>query len=311
MITYAALGDSITVGLGDRMPDGAWRGWARLLAQSLGERPGAVAFHNLASNGARAADVAGAQLDAALAVGPDVASVVVGVNDTLRNRFDLTAVGRALITAVAALNSAGAVVLTSRLPDPSRMLGVPGALARPLTRRMRAINAVADVLAERYGTVHFDAGNHPEVYHRNMWSVDRLHPGERGHRLIAHSYAVMLAGRGVPVHRLPELDAVNPEPPRIAQLGWLATKGTQWLVRRATDLIPDLAGLAAVEYWYRLRGLSAEPDRHIEREIAAALAVLGSLTRGAQARGSCAGLDGLLGTGGLGVPGDPIAELPG
>jgi lysophospholipase L1-like esterase len=308
MITYVALGDSITVGLGDPMPDGTWRGWARLLAESLGEQPGAVAFHNFATNGAKAAEVAGAQLDAALAVRPHVASVVVGVNDTLRNRFDLTAVGRALTAAVAALTSAGAVVLTSRLPDPSRMLGVPGVLARPLTRRMRAINAVTDALAERYGTVHFDADGHPEAYHRSMWSIDRLHPGERGHRLIAHSYAVMLAGRGVPVHRLPELDAVNPEPARLAQLGWLATRGTQWLIRRATDLVPDLAGLAAAEYWYRLRGLSAEPDRRIECEIAAALAALASLTRPA---GSCPGLDDLLGTVRRGVPADPITELPG
>jgi lysophospholipase L1-like esterase len=146
MITYVALGDSITVGLGDRMPDGTWRGWARLLAQSLGERPGDVAFYSFATNGAKTDDVAGAQLDAALALCPHVVSVVAGVNDTLRNRFDLTAVGRALTATVAALTSAGAVVLTSRLPDPSRMLGVPGALVRPLTRRIRAINAVTDAL---------------------------------------------------------------------------------------------------------------------------------------------------------------------
>jgi hypothetical protein len=29
---FAALGDSVTVGLGDPMPQGGWRGWAALLA---------------------------------------------------------------------------------------------------------------------------------------------------------------------------------------------------------------------------------------------------------------------------------------
>jgi hypothetical protein len=45
---------------------------------------------------------------------------------------------------------------------------------------MRAVNAVADRVAARHGTLHFDAANHREVYDRRNWSVDRLHPSERG-----------------------------------------------------------------------------------------------------------------------------------
>ena len=54
MTTFAALGDSITLGVGDPAPGGGWRGWAALLARSL---PGGHLV-NLAANGARAADVA-------------------------------------------------------------------------------------------------------------------------------------------------------------------------------------------------------------------------------------------------------------
>ena len=50
-IRFVALGDSITVGLGDPMPDGTWRGWAALLAECLGA-PGTVEFHNVAESGA-------------------------------------------------------------------------------------------------------------------------------------------------------------------------------------------------------------------------------------------------------------------
>ena len=32
MTTFVALGDSITVGIGDPAPGGGWRGWAALLA---------------------------------------------------------------------------------------------------------------------------------------------------------------------------------------------------------------------------------------------------------------------------------------
>jgi lysophospholipase L1-like esterase len=272
MIRFAALGDSITLGIGDAMPDGAWRGWARLLADSLGEQP--VAFHNLATSGARTVDVAGEQLRAALPLRPQLASVVVGVNDTLRDRFDLAAVGRALTTAVAELVESGAVVLTARLPDPGRMLGIPKVLARPLARRIHAVNAVADHLAERYRTVHFDAAGHPSTYDSPMWSVDRLHPSERGHRLLARSFAELLADRGFPVRQLPALAPSNPEPTRRAQAWWMATRGTRWVVDRATDLVPDLARLAAVECWYRLRGITAELDQRVHGELGEALAGL-------------------------------------
>ena len=35
VMRFAALGDSITLGIGDQMPQGGWRGWAALLAGSL------------------------------------------------------------------------------------------------------------------------------------------------------------------------------------------------------------------------------------------------------------------------------------
>jgi len=39
-----------------------------------------------------------------------------------------------------------------------------------------------------------------------MWSVDRLHPGERGHRLLAVGAHDALAGRGLAVGGRPELE---------------------------------------------------------------------------------------------------------
>ncbi len=43
MTTFVALGDSITVGIGDPAPGGGWRGWAALLAGTVPEQsaPGA------------------------------------------------------------------------------------------------------------------------------------------------------------------------------------------------------------------------------------------------------------------------------
>src|SRR5260370_3795547 len=86
MTTFAALGDSITLGVGDpvRLPGGwAWRGWPALLAEGMR----GPSLHVLASCGARIADVERDQLPSALRLRPDIASVVVGGNATLRPRF--------------------------------------------------------------------------------------------------------------------------------------------------------------------------------------------------------------------------------
>src|SRR5262249_31845787 len=163
------------------------------LAESLAPR---VSFYKLAVSGALSADVVGDQLPAALQLQPDVASVIVGVNDTLRGTFDADEIGQAITETVVKLREIGAVVLTARLPDPGRMLGLPELLSRPLARRVRAVNAITDVVAAQYGTVHFDAAGHPETYDRRMWSVDRLHPSERGHRLLAAGFGRMLANTG-------------------------------------------------------------------------------------------------------------------
>jgi lysophospholipase L1-like esterase len=252
--TFVALGDSTTLGIGDPVPGGGWRGWAAILAAGLG-----AGFHNLAAAGALSADVAGGQLPAALELRPDVAAVLVGVNDTLRSTFCAGRTADALERTVAALHATGAVVLTIRLPEPGRMFGLPGVLARPLARRVAEVNAVADGLAHRYGTLHFDAARHPCTYRRDMWSVDRLHPSERGHRFIAGAYHDLLAGAGFPVGERPDPRPHNPPPTRRAEVAWLATQGTRWLLRRSTDLVPQLLATAVGE-WRTQRGTApAEP----------------------------------------------------
>ncbi|MFZ2047152.1 MAG: SGNH/GDSL hydrolase family protein, partial [Trebonia sp.] len=181
MTRIVTLGDSSTLGMGDPDPSGGWRGWARHLATGLPDPE----LHNLAVLGAQAKHVERDQLPAALQLRPDVASVVVGINDTLRAGFDPVGTGQAAARTVAALQAGGATVLTMRLPDPARMFGLPAGLARPLSRRMHAVNTELDKVAARYGTLHWDAARDPETYERRNWSVDRLHPNERGHRLIA------------------------------------------------------------------------------------------------------------------------------
>ena len=259
MTTFVALGDSITLGIGDpvRLEPGAgqragrggkgprgWRGWAVLLAGSLPETD----LRIVAGNGACLADLEREQLPAALQLRPEIASVVIGVNDTLRPNFDPARIAASAAHTVGALRAAGAEVLTMRLPDPGRMLGVPGVLARPLARRAHQVNEVMDGVARRFGTLHFDAASDADAYDPRMWAVDRLHPSERGHRLIARRFHALLAAAGHQVGPPPGAEPLNQPPSRAEQLAWMATKGTAWVVRRSTDLVPSLLAMAFAEW---------------------------------------------------------------
>ena len=277
-LRFVALGDSLTEGVGDPVGEN-WRGWAALLAAGLAPEDAPVEFTNLAVSGAQSRDVLERQTPAGLALLPDLVSVVIGVNDTLRCTFDIHAVAARLDQVYAAFTAQGAVLLTACLPDPGAMLGLPGALARPLARRQRAVNTVVHALSERYGAVHLHAAEGAWLTDRAMWSADRLHPGERGHRQLAVRFHALLAEAGLATGPAPSAEPEFPVPSRSASLWWLATAGTGWVARRCTDLLPQLLTLAADEVRHRARGTSARLDLTASHAVASALAALSVVER--------------------------------
>ncbi|MEV7870288.1 SGNH/GDSL hydrolase family protein [Streptomyces sp. NPDC088124] len=276
---FAALGDSLTAGIGDPVDGDGWRGWAALLGGALGAAEGAEGaeeewFRNFAVSGALTRDVEERQTPEALEFAPDIASVVVGVNDTLRCAFDIQDLAPRLDRVCAALAARGTVLLTACLPDPGTMLGLPAPLARPLARRQRALNTVVHALAARYDTVHLHMADTAWVADRALWSADRLHPGERGHRMIAARFHASLAGHGFALGAPPALDPDRPPPTRGESLRWLATSGTGWVARRCRDLLPELLRLAGDEVVHWARGTSARLDLRADHALSGALAQL-------------------------------------
>jgi hypothetical protein len=133
------------------------------------------------------------------------------------------------------------------------------------------VNAVIHAVAAPVCGVHLHIPDLAGVYDPRMWSIDRLHPGERGHRLLAGAYFDLLAAHGFPVHQRPDPEPTNPPPTTREQMRWLATEGTRWFYRRSTDLVPELARMAAAEWWYHLRGAAHRMDERLQQEIAATL----------------------------------------
>src|SRR3954462_14997273 len=90
---FVALGDSTTEGLRDSYPDGRYRGWADRLAGRLVRDNPDLQYANLAVRGKLTQQVREEQLEVALALQPDLASVLSGLNDMLRRDCE----GRAVI----------------------------------------------------------------------------------------------------------------------------------------------------------------------------------------------------------------------
>ena len=244
-LRFAALGDSTTCGIGDPVATG-WRGWARLLADALGTGYG-MSFCNVAVSGATSSSVRELQLDAALSHRPDLASLIVGVNDTMRSTWDPARVRADLMECAGALHGQGALVLTARFHDHGAVFGLPGVLRRPLFARIEEVNRVYDEIYATYGGIRVDLAACQEVWLRGFWSVDRLHPSERGHRALARAYGELLRAEGL-VFELPGLDASGGfEPSWRRDLAWMVAQGAPWFGRRARDLGPWAVRLAWTE----------------------------------------------------------------
>jgi lysophospholipase L1-like esterase len=248
-VRFAALGDSATYGIGDPVL-GGWRGWARLLADALG-RSYDVSFCNVAASGATATSVLETQLEQAVAHRPDLASLVVGVNDTMRGSWDPVRLRDEVLTCAEALHGVGATLLTARFHDVGALFGLPGVLRRPLRARIEQVNAVHEEVRATYGGLQLDLAGRADVLARDFWLVDRLHPSETGHRALARAYADLLLAEGF-CFEPPGLECDGGLPGGWRQdLAWLVAEGGPWMGRRARDLGPWAARLAWEETRHR------------------------------------------------------------
>lgn len=259
--TLAVLGDSIGVGIGDPAIGGGWRGFAPLLAGALGDTD----LVNTSRNGARARSLRVQQLPTALAARPDAAIVLAGMNDTLRSDFSAKQIAADLDKVVGTLTGVGTIVAMVLYHDHGRVFRLPGPLHRALARRIDALNTAITAVADKYQAGLVDLGALPGTYLPGAWSVDRLHPSEWGHRMLAAALADCLAAGGAAVPGEVSLQcggaAVVSNFQRVL---WLIIKGLPWLWQRGFDLAPYL--LQAV-----VEATVGTPDPMVQADGAAAI----------------------------------------
>lgn len=265
---YVAIGDSTTEGLEDPTPDGlGYVGFADRLAARLSREQPALLYANLGIRGRKMHQIRDEQLKPALALEPDLVSIVGGLNDILRPRITLDHVVGDLDHMVEAFTARGATVIGVTFPDAATIMPA----ARPARPRMLAFNAAVRAIAQKHGMLVADLERHGVVDPR-LWSADRLHANSAGHARVAAAMAQVLGLE-------PDEDPWAPLPPResvsravtlTTELAWMSRHMAPWIMRRVrgrssgdgrTAKRPMLAPVHAVHPVHPVRpGNPREPE---------------------------------------------------
>ncbi len=227
---YVAIGDSFTEGIGDPEPQspGGHRGWADRVAEVLAERTDDFAYANLAIRGRLLQQIADEQVDAALALRPDLISISGGGNDIIRPGTDPDQVAQLFDETIGRLRSNGATVVMFNGPD----IGMT-----PVLRRVRGKVAIYNenlrYIAAKHDAIVADMWALRQLKDPQMWAPDRLHFSPLGHHTIA---IMMLESLGIDHGLEPQ----RPEPlptrswrsARADDIGWAREYLVPWVVRR-------------------------------------------------------------------------------
>ncbi|EPR75138.1 putative secreted protein [Leifsonia rubra CMS 76R] len=191
--SYVAIGDSFTEGVGDELPDGRLRGWADQVALALAlASPAPVGYANLAIRGRLLGPIAGGQLEAAVALRPELMSINGGGNDIMRPKVSLESITDQLLAAVDTATASGIHVLLLSGGDPSKHLPFGSVMA---TRGERLAQSVQSRLPKNNVTFVNNWADQ-ELAKLQYWSVDKLHLNARGHARVASN---VLSALHIPV----------------------------------------------------------------------------------------------------------------
>jgi lysophospholipase L1-like esterase len=202
-----AFGDSITNGGGELQWGVALQSWALWTARALG-----LDFTSYAVDGARVADVAGAQLEAARtrSAAPEaryeLGALYIGVNDVRAPDWDAErfAVDLETVLAYLAERCERVVVLT-----------IPHDLGRPLAgEKVEVANEIIEAGARKIGATIVDLRG---FRGRRVLMADHVHPTAFGQIAIAERVVDVLAAKGMRVFVRPR-DFVHYETTRTGRL---------------------------------------------------------------------------------------------
>jgi lysophospholipase L1-like esterase len=241
-VLFVVLGDSAASGVGDSDDLGNYFGWGHHLAKAFIEP---VTYLNFARPGAQSNEVLELQLPKIADLLPDLVAVIVGGNDLLRNGFSPRTFEKNLNATLEAIEDMGAISMLLELHDPTAIVPMPRLLQRVCHRRVNEVNRITHKMAKRFGSVLLETRTLPEIYNREKWHVDRMHPSRNGHQFIADSFAHLLRNRGFEIGIVDFSSGNNRS--RKDSILWMMRNGVPWFFKRSFDLLPAMLLLMSIE----------------------------------------------------------------
>lgn len=240
-LRFVVLGDSAAAGIGDSDKHGNNFGWGYYLARAI-QTP--LVYVNVSRPGAQSQEVRDFQLKHALDFNPNLAAVIVGGNDVLRNGFSPQRFHQNLREIVSELTALKSTVMLLELHDPNKILKLPKTLAGILDRRITMVNAITKSVAQEFSAKLLQTRQISNIYSKDMWHVDRMHPSKKGHQYLAKNFRKILLDE-IPVEPVP-ISPVQVKS-RKESISWMLLKGTPWFFKRSFDLLPAILFLIAKE----------------------------------------------------------------
>jgi len=189
---YAALGDSFTAG---RDSVDAER-WADLLAAGMRRVNPELRYENLAVDGATSAEVLDQQVEPALALEPDLVTVICGANDVLlATRPDVESYASSFDAILRRLREGApdAMLVTATAPEGWHFMELRPRTEARLAEATKELNDITRATAERYDVLCLPVAGHPALRDPATFSADGLHPSSVGHQLVARESAQYLS----------------------------------------------------------------------------------------------------------------------
>ncbi len=236
--SYVALGDSLSEGLGDFgfEDNRVHAGWTDRLATLLAKE---ATFHghefhyaNVAIRGAKIADIMGVQLERALALKPDLVTVMAGQNDLLSSAENMPKLEAQFRDGIQKLKDSGCTVIVSNTINPIHLM-----VFRPLARLATTMTAMIERVANQLQVEVHDVHRIESLADVAYWAEDMVHFSGPGHIKVANEAAALLKLS----FRLSELDDCEISAPARGIVGT-----TRWLV---VHVVPF--------FWRRIRRVSS------------------------------------------------------
>lgn len=183
---FVAIGDSFTARVEPAAPP-----FADLVAALLPD----WRYANLAVPGARCGEVRAGQLGPALALRPDLVSVICGANDVVRTtRPQIEDFADDFDEILLRLRSAlpAASIVTATYPAVGEFLPLRPRTRARVTSGLNEVNTIVRRSSARHGAVCLELADHPGRGDRSNYAADGFHPSAAGHRKAALVFTACL-----------------------------------------------------------------------------------------------------------------------